>query len=303
MELYIKQYLEYIKNSDKVSLNTYISYERDLNNLKEFLKAYCIKSPDEVTGKMIREYVHFLEKSGKATSTIARHIAAIRGFFRYMDKLRLISNDPVENIKSSKKEKQMPVILTLSEVEEFLSQPGKTPLGIRDKAMLEVLYATGIRASELINLHVNDVNLALSFIRCHDEKSERIIPINKTCKKVLEIYIRDIRDSLIKNELIEDYLFVNSRGNSLSRQGFWKIIKGYAHKAKIDKGINPHMLRHSFACHLLENGADLKSVQEMLGHSDISTTQMYLRTGTHKLNEVYIKSHPRERKDKKEVNE
>lgn len=297
MDTYIKHYLEYLQVNNKVAYNTLLSYQRDLSSFSSYLNTQYITSPSLITSSHIRDYIHILEQTGKASSTIARHIAALRGFFKYLDKQRLIQIDPIENIKTPKKEHRLPVILTLDEVEAFLNQPGDTKIGHRDKAMLEVLYATGIRASELINLHVQDVNLSLSYIRCHDDKNERIIPMNKTCKKVLEVYMTEFRNTFLKSESSDDCLFLNSRGNGLSRQGFWKIVKGYAKKAEIDKGINPHMLRHSFACHLIENGADLKSVQEMLGHSDISTTQIYLKAGTHRLNEVYIKSHPREIKE------
>jgi len=217
--------------------------------------------------------------------------------FKYLELNRIINVNPSNNIRTVKVKQKIPIIMTLEEVEDFLNQPNDTLKGIRDKAMLEVLYATGIRASELVGLSLGDLNLALGFIQCDDGKKQRIIPIGKLCKQSLEVYLKDSRGTYFKDDLAKENLsgplFVNTRGNVLSRQGFWKIIKGYANGLGMSKDISPHMLRHSFACHLIQNGADLKSVQEMMGHESIISTQVYTKVGGHKLKEVYLKSHPR----------
>jgi integrase/recombinase XerD len=238
-------------------------------------------------------YLLHLQKKGRATSTISRNLASIRSFYQYISKSKIIDHDPTTELESPKVEKKLPQILSTQEVELLLEQPKCVDLkGYRDKAMLELLYATGIRVSELISLDVLDINLEMGFIKCNKGSRERMIPVGSMSIAALHDYLNKSRSLLIQtNE--EKALFVNINGRRLTRQGFWKIIKQYKNLAKINKDITPHTLRHSFAAHLLENGADLRSIQEMLGHSDISSTQVYAQIAKNKIKEIYKKTHPR----------
>lgn len=293
----IESYLDYLVLNKNTSKNTISSYRRDLLRLHKFLVDVGVKEYKDVQYSHLSSFVTMLKNASMANASISRNVAAIRGFFKYLELKRLVEVNPANNIRPLKVEQKLPVILTLEEVEAFLNQPNDSLKGLRDKAMLEVLYATGIRASELVGLSLGDINLSLGFIQCDDGKKQRIIPIGKMCKQSLEVYLGESRASFFKDELAKDNLsgplFVNTRGNILSRQGFWKIIKGYANELGSCKDISPHMLRHSFACHLIQNGADLKSVQEMMGHESIISTQVYTKVGEHKLKEVYLKAHPR----------
>jgi integrase/recombinase XerD len=238
-------------------------------------------------------YLLYLQKKGRATSTISRNLASIRSFYQYIYKNKLIDHDPTAELESPKVEKKLPQILSPEEVELLLEQPQCVDLkGYRDKAMLELLYATGIRVSELIQLDVLSLNIELAFIKCNKGAKERVIPIGSMAISALKEYLGKSRPLLIQSP-DETALFVNINGNRLTRQGFWKIIKQYKNQAQINKDITPHTLRHSFAAHLLENGADLRSIQEMLGHSDISSTQIYAQIAKNRIKEVYKKTHPR----------
>jgi len=235
----------------------------------------------------------YLQKEGKATSTISRNLASIRSFYQYMVRTNVVEEDPTEGLESPKMEKKLPKILSVNEVNLLLEQPKCVDLkGYRDKAMLEILYATGIRVSELINLDIADVNVEMGFIKCRNAHKERIIPVGATACAALSEYLKQARNAMIHTDK-ETALFVNTNGGRLTRQGFWKIIKQYKNQAKISMDITPHTLRHSFATHLVENGADLRAIQEMLGHSDISSTQIYAQLANSKLKEVYQKTHPR----------
>jgi integrase/recombinase XerD len=262
--------------------------------MQEYFKENGVSEVDEINSTSLGSYVLYLEKSGMSSATVSRSIACIRSFFIFLLGRGMVKGNPTETLKPPKVEKKSPDTLTVEEVTLLLSQPsGATPKEIRDKAMLELLYATGLRVSELINLRVGDVNLDLEFIEVNDNGRLRSIPIGGQAKDALEIYLKDVRPTMVKSG---DYLFANVKGEPMSRQGFWKIIKYYAKKAGIDKDITPHMIRHSFASHLVGNGADLHAVQEMLGHSDISTTQIYLKSMPGHLKEEYEKAHPRARK-------
>ena len=237
----------------------------------------------------------YLQKCGRAASTISRNLASIRCYYQYLLNENLVKEDPTLNLQSPRSEKKLPCILTKKEVDILLSQPDNdTFKGIRDKAMLELLYATGIRVSEMVALNLDNLDLQLGYLYLGSSGSnERIVPIGRVALEYIRIYIDDYRENVLKDD-DEIALFLNYNGNRLTRQGFWKIVKGYTKKSNIDKKITPHTLRHSFAVHLLQNGADIKMVQEMLGHSDISTTQMYLfATDNKELRDVYEKSHPR----------
>lgn len=289
----INEFVDYLTNVKRASKNTIASYKRDLVKLNNFLTDSGCTEIDKITSTNLNAYVLMIEKQGMSTATVSRNIASIKAFFLYLLKQGFVSEDPSETLKPPKIEKKAPVILTIEEVNLLLEQPnGTAPKDIRDKAMLELLYATGMRVSELINLKAKDVNLSMNYLQCHDGNKERIIPFTNETKEALENYIHNARDVMCKSE--QEYLFTNCQGSPMTRQGFWKIIKYYSAKAGIKKDITPHTIRHSFAMHLVSNGADLKSVQEMLGHSDISTTQIYAKANANtKLKEVYEKAHPR----------
>ena len=293
MEQRINSFIAYIHMNKKSSENTEMSYRRDLKKLLVFLKARGVDNWENATQQQLCEYVNELEKQNFAAATISRNIASMKAFWSYMVENGFVKSDLSVKLKAPKIEKKMPEILTKKEVTMLLEQPnGDSPKQIRDKAMLELLYATGIRVTELISLKMSDVNLAIGFILCKDANKERLIPFGAQAKNSLLVYLNGVRTRLLDgNE--SDVLFPNCSGEPMSRQGFWKIIKYYASKAGIKSDITPHTLRHSFAAHLVENGADLKSVQEMLGHSDISTTQIYVNMNHNHLREVYDKAHPR----------
>ncbi|NPV42425.1 MAG: site-specific tyrosine recombinase XerD [Firmicutes bacterium] len=290
----VNDFLTFLQVEKGLSKNTLDSYGRDLKKYIEFLKSQKILSFSETNRTIIISYFLQLQKKGHASSTISRNLASIRSFYQFLVRERYLDKDPTINLESPKLEKRLPKVLSIKEVDLLLEQPDiKKPLGLRDKAMLELLYATGIRVTELITLDITDVELDMGYIKCLGKGSkERIVPIGSEAVKFLEQYILTERKKLIKKRE-EKALFVNHHGYRLTRQGFWKIIKRYAKRAKINKQITPHTLRHSFATHLLENGADLRSVQELLGHADISTTQIYTHITKKRLREVYSKTHPR----------
>ena len=292
MQETIQSFMDYLQTEKKASKNTELSYQRDLQKLVFFLKEHGIEKPEQVNATVLNSYLLYLEREQFSPATISRSIAAIHMFCQYACREGKMTSDPSKTLQPPKVERKMPEILSIAEVDLLLRQPKTdTPKGIRDKAMLEMLYATGIRVSELIRLKIQDVNLMMGYITCRDEQ-ERIVPFGEPAKKALEQYLGGARTALMHGRE-DDVLFVNCSGGPMSRQGFWKILKCYAKSAGITADITPHTLRHSFATHLLQNGADLKSVQEMMGHADISTTQMYLHLGVNKIRDVYQKAHPR----------
>lgn len=289
----IENFIQYLHDVKQTSKNTELSYERDLRKMNNFLQEQGITTVSEVTATSLNSYILYLEKEGRKPSTISRSIASMKAFFSYLQKENYVNGDPAEQLKAPKIEKKMPSILSLDETVRLLEQPsGTSPKELRDKAMLELLYATGIRVSELITLKISDVNIPMEYIICTDAHKERIIPFGNIAREAIENYLELGRTKLVEDENC-DLLFTNCSGSPMSRQGFWKIIKYYGKKAGITSEITPHTLRHSFAAHLVSNGADLKSVQEMLGHSDISTTQIYTQVNQNKIREVYTKAHPR----------
>lgn len=289
----IIRFSEYMKNVKKSSNNTIISYHRDLKIFYSYLKDLGINNISKVNKTNIMSYLYKLQKTNRASSTISRNLASLRAFFSYLFLEGIITENPTEGLESPKVEKKLPEIMPLSNVELLLEQPDLgDKKGVRDKAMLEVLYGTGMRVTELINIQMEDVNLPLEFIKCTHSGKTRIIPLGSKAIKSLNSYIHKVRNQLVKNSE-ENCLFVNCNGSPMTRQGFWKIIKFYGKKANITEDITPHTIRHSFAAHLIENGCDLQSLQEMLGHSDISTTQIYARIHTGRLKKVYSKAHPR----------
>ena len=294
MENAIQEFIDYLHRSKQTSQNTEISYERDLKKLASYLETHGVGAFKDATRTNLDAYILYMEKKNFASSTISRSVASVRAMYQYLFREHVIVDNPAERLKPPRVEKKTPEILSVEEVDMLLAQPDvETPKGIRDRAMRELLYATGMRVSELIHLQMDDVNLEMGYITCQENGKERIIPINKASRNALKRYLQEARNDLVRDSGSSN-LFTNCSGSAMSRQGFWKMVKRYAREAGITRDIAPHTLRHSFAAHLLQNGADIKSVQEMLGHSDISTTQIYLNLGTSKIRDVYMKTHPRE---------
>lgn len=293
MNTYVKEYTSFMTDIRHKSLNTVESYKRDVTQYISYLDGTGVTDISSTTKTTVLSYLLYLQKEGRASSTVSRTLASLRSYYLFMMQNGVVKSNPTSNLEAPHVEKKIPKILSGEEVELLLEQPTNCDnKGIRDKAMLELLYATGIRVSELINLDVSDVNVPMSFIRCNGGKKERIIPMGHQAKDALENYINNVRKYMVRDEN-ETALFVNCSGARLSRQGFWKLIKYYQHIAGIETDITPHTLRHSFAAHLLENGADLHSIQEMMGHADISSTQVYSRMINSKIKDVYAKAHPR----------
>jgi len=290
---YVDDFAVYMLLERNKSHNTVESYRRDVTQYITYLKEREITDLSATTKTTVLTYLLHLQKQGRATSTISRSLASIRSFYVYLIGIGCVHKDPTMHLEAPHVERKLPQILSGREIELLLEQPEcKDNKGYRDKAMLELLYATGIRVSEMISLDINDVNLAVGFIRCRSGKQERIVPVGHIALKALGAYLESARDGML-NSSGENALFVNCNGKRLTRQGFWKIIKYYQKQADIKTEITPHTLRHSFAAHLLENGADLKSIQEMLGHSDISSTQIYSQLMNSRIKDVYAKAHPR----------
>lgn len=292
MDKQIKLFLEFLQNDKKLSDNTLQSYRRDILQFEKFLDANDINF-SKATEENIEDYLKELQKEGKKTSTASRSLATIRSFYQYLLMTKKVKEDPTVSIQSPKIEKRVPSVLTSEEVELLLDQPKDVDLkGTRDKAMLEFAYATGMKVTEIIDLNIDDVNFDENTVLCSNGKKARIIPLGTLAEKALKEYVEDARPIMVKDET-NKALFVNVNGDRLTRQGFWKIVKYYKEQAHIEKDITPHVLRHSFATHLLQNGADLKSIQAMLGHSDISSTQIYAQFQTPELKNIYKKAHPR----------
>lgn len=293
MEKEIEAFVSYLHNVKKTSGNTELSYKRDLGKVQQFMKEQGITEVDKITVTNLNSYVLYLEKNKFAAATISRNIASIKAFYHYMYKEGMVKEDISDVLRAPKIEKKIPEILSMEEVVRLLEQPSfDSPKEIRDKAMLELLYATGIRVTELISLKVSDVNMQMGFLTCRDAHKERVIPFGMAAKTAIAKYLEKARETMLEDKA-EETLFVNCSGQPMSRQGFWKLIKYYAKKAGITAEITPHTIRHSFAAHLVENGADLRSVQEMLGHSDISTTQIYANLHQNHIRDVYVRTHPR----------
>ena len=292
MEKQIKLFLDFLKNDKKLSDNTLQSYRRDIEQYEKYVNENQINYL-KATDETIVRYMDYLRKEDKKESTISRNLASTRSFYQFLIRSKKIKKDPTMTIESPKVEKRVPSILTSKEVELLLDQPKDVDLkGTRDKAMLEFAYATGMRVTEMISLNLDDVRLDEGYVVCRGKNKSRNIPLGSMSLKALKEYIEEARPYLIKNE-DEEALFVNVNGKRLTRQGFWKIVKFYKEQAHINKEITPHILRHSFATHLLQNGADLKAIQTMLGHSDISSTQVYMQFQDAGIKNEYKKAHPR----------
>ncbi len=292
----IEDYMHFLTVEKGLSKNTIDSYKRDLKSYSLYIKnVEGMEGWNEVSRVNIVQFLGHLGDQGKSSKTVARHVASIRSFHQFLLREKAVEQDPTVHLETPRTERKLPKILSLSEVEALLEAPdASTPLGMRDKAMLELLYATGIRVSELIGMKLDDLHLNMGFIRCIGKgNKERIIPIGQTAMNVLGDYLEHSRLKLRSGKERDDHLFLNHHGRGMSRQGFWKNLKALQKKANIEKDLTPHTLRHSFATHLLENGADLRAVQEMLGHADISTTQIYTHVTKTRLKDVYTKFHPR----------
>ena len=292
MQKQIKNFLDFIENDKKASQNTLQSYRRDVMQYQKYIEDNKINFL-KVDEDEIREYLKYMNEIGKKSSTISRSLASIRSFYQYLLRIKKVKRDPTEGIQSPKIERRVPAVLTSQEVELLLEQPKNVDLkGIRDKAMLEFAYATGMKVTEIISLNIEDVNIEEGYVTCKGKDKSRNIPLGSLSLKALKDYIDNSRNILIKDDSVEA-LFVNTNGQRLTRQGFWKIVKYYKDQAHITKEITPHILRHSFATHLLQNGADLKAIQTMLGHSDISSTQIYMQFQDATIQNIYKKAHPR----------
>ena len=294
MDHLLDSFLTYLAVEKGLSKNTIESYGRDVRKLALFLQENKITSIHDISYEKIRDFLSHFKKQGFSDTTTVRTIVSIKQFFKYLRLEKIIEEDPTSQIQTPKMKKSIPGVISLEDVERVLAAPDEsTPEGIRDLAMLEVLYATGIRVSELIGLKLNEVNFEMGFVIVYGKGSkERIVPIGEKAQEKLKTYMAQSRPSLLKSREAKE-LFVTRRGGGMTRQGFWKLIKTYALKSGITKDISPHTLRHSFATHLLERGADLRAIQIMLGHSDISTTQIYTHVEGERLKEIHKKYHPR----------
>ena len=288
-ENYLNLFQQYLIQEKNASENTLSSYIRDVRQLESFFAGTDLT---DLTESDLQNYLHHLIEIGKSRATAARNIASWKSFYSFLAEHELIEDNPAKELTAGKNEHKVPEILTNREVETLLQQPKSADKkGLRDKAMLHLMYATGIRVSELIALNVSDVMIPACSIRCYSKNRERFIPMYPYAMNTLRDYLEHVRPEMVSSDE-ETALFVNVNGERMSRQGFWKIVKHYQHTAEIKKDITPHMLRHSFAAHLLENGADLRSLQKMLGHSDISSTMFYTQIVPNSLRDVYRQAHP-----------
>ena len=293
MEDYIQDFKTYLQERKSVSANTLDSYLRDISGFIVYMNANGKKNISKCSGKDLQGYVGYLNEQGLSSATLMRNASSLRAYFSFLMSENIISLNPASNIKTEKKKKFAPRILTGEEVDLLLNQPKNTsPKGIRDKAMLELLYATGIRVSELINLNTCDININLGFIRCGEGFGERIIPLYQAAIKAIEKYMQSSRALLLHGK-DEDALFVNLKGERMSRQGFWKLIKQYQQESGIETELTPNTLRHSFAVHLLENGADIADVKKLMGHADVSSTKAYANHIKKDLKHTYARVHPK----------
>lgn len=290
MEQKIEDFLVFLINVKGIAENTEISYRRDLNNMLHFFEKSDISSVKNITFTNINSYILYMEKQGKSPSSVSRNISCMRSFFRYLLNKGEIQTDPTMLVTMPKVEKKQPEVVSANTMEMLIKAPStKDAKGIRDKAMIQLLYATGMRVSEIIRLSLEDLNMDMRYIILKNNKKDRIVSFDTKTKNILKKYLSESRN-ILADEKIEN-LFVNCNGKEMTRQGFWKIIKGYAKEIGIPKDISPHTLRHSFGAHLMENGADIKTVSEAMGHSDISYTNIYAKMTEDKLREIYNKTH------------
>ena len=295
MEIFLQEYLTTLKLERNLSGNTVSSYKNDISSLLSFLEALGITDPSQVEKKELNSFFSSLSKTGLSSNSAARYYSSIKGFFRYLFVQNYIKENPMEKVSSPKLKKGLPLVLSVSEVDSILARPDSSnALGLRDKALLELLYACGVRVSELLSLKVSDLFFNEEMIRVFGKGSkERLVPVGRSAVKWVKEYLMKSRPMLEKKHKSENFLFLNKRGTKLSRMGIWKIVDKYVKDAGIKKEVHPHTFRHSFATHLLEGGADLRAVQEMLGHADISTTQIYTHIDREYIKQMHKDFHPR----------
>lgn len=292
--MYIDQFIFYLKNEKKMSQNSLAAYKRDVLDFEKYCNENGKDNILDVTNADIVSYLLALKEDGKSAATVNRKLASIRSLYKYFNEKGMINTNPTANIKSPRVERKEISYLTVEEVDKLLSAPDNTLKGKRDRAIFEVLYATGIRVNELVAANIEDVNLRIGFFTCPGEYGRaRIVPLGRPAREAIENYLEDARDMFVKNNRKERALFVNYYGKRMTRQGFWKLLKTYGKKVGIEDKITPHILRNSFAVHMIQNGADLKSLQELLGHEDIAATQIYLSVTKNRIKDVYDKTHPR----------
>lgn len=292
--MYIEQFIDYLKNERKMAPNSLNAYGRDVREFERFLSERDVASPTDATSTDVIAYLNKLKAAGRSASTVNRKMASIRTFYNYLQDRKLVSTSPVRGIRTPRIERKELEYLSIKEIDKLLESPDDSLKGRRDRAILEVLYATGIKVSELIDANLEDVNFRMGFITCYGESSKtRIIPMGRPARAALEDYVYEVRDQLLGENKDETALFVNYYGKRLTRQGLWKVLREYGEKSGIKHKLTPNTLRNSFAVHMLQNGADLKSLQELMGHEDISATQVYLAATKNHIKEVYDKSHPR----------
>jgi len=295
MNIFLKEYLAYLKLEKNLSENTVLSYKNDLSSFMRYLEEHEINDPSQIESRLIISFFTLLEKIGLTSSSAARYFSSLKGFLNYLFANNYIKSNPIEKVSPPKLAKNLPGVLSFAEIEKILSLPNtKETLGIRNKTILEVFYACGLRISELTSLKLSDLYLNEEMIRVFGKGSkERIVPIGSSAINWIKEYLTKSRPLLQKKMKSENYLFLNSRGSKLSRMGVWKIVEKYIKESGIEKEAHPHTFRHSFATHLIEGGADLRSVQEMLGHADISTTQIYTHIDREFIKQVHKQFHPR----------
>ncbi|MDD3168473.1 MAG: tyrosine recombinase XerD [Eubacteriales bacterium] len=295
MDRFLNEFMNYLSSEKKMAKNSLEAYKRDVLEFEGIIREKQNLVLSEASNTEVVAYLLKLKNDGKSAATVNRKIASLRAFYNYLTAQRLISANPTVNIKSPKIERKRIEYLTIEEIENLLSKPDQSVKGMRDRAILELLYATGIRVSEIVEMNIEDVNLRMGFVTCTGEHGKaRIIPMGRPSRAAVEEYIYEIREKFIKSTgSTEKALFVNYTGNRLTRQGLWKLLKEYAKLAGIENKLTPQTLRNSFAVHMIQNGADLKSLQELMGHEDISATQIYHSVSKNRIKEVYDKSHPR----------
>ena len=292
--MYLDEFLHYLEHEKNMAQNTQEAYKRDVLDFFAFLRENNLEDPALVTNTQVVSYLLRLKGDNKSAATVNRKLASVRAYFNFLVEKGVVRQNPTSGIKSPKIERKELEYLTLEEVDRLLAMPDRSIRGVRDRAILELLYATGIRVNEIIAANVEDVNLRIGFFTCPgDTGKARVIPMGRPARKAVEEYIYDARDLLLRERKEETALFVNYFGQRMTRQGLWKILKEYADKAQISNKLTPHTLRNSFAVHMIQNGADLKSLQDLLGHEDISATQIYLSVTKNRIKDVYDKTHPR----------
>lgn len=295
MDRYLNDFIDYLSLEKKMALNSLEAYKRDVLEFAEIIRQKQNLPLSEASNTEVVAYLLKLKNDGKSAATVNRKVASLRAFYNYLTSRKIISNNPTVNIKSPKIERKNIEYLTIEEIDNLLGTPDRSVKGLRDKAILELLYATGIRVSEIVEMNLEDVNLRMGFVTCTGEHGKaRIIPMGRPSRAAVEEYIYEVRPKFLREfNSGENALFVNYTGNRLTRQGLWKLMKEYARLANLENKLTPQTLRNSFAVHMIQNGADLKSLQELLGHEDISATQIYLSVSKNRIKEVYDKAHPR----------